>query len=140
MVTGGKFGSPGLVDHRPIRQFAVAERAGAAHAAAENVGADDEEAICIDRQSGTDHRIPPSWLAGDRMLLSHILVQGERMADQHRIGPIGVQCAIGAIGDGMAPQVRAAFQLDPIVESDVGVVVGFRQVGACGRLVHRGVA
>ena len=135
-----KFGAPRLVGHCPIRQFAVAERAGAAHAAAEDIRTDDEEAIRIDRQFRTDHRIPPSWFAGDRVLLSDILVQGKRMADQHRIGPIGVQRAIGAVGDGMAPQVRAAFKLDPIVERDMGVAVGFCRVGSCRGLVHRGVA
>jgi chorismate mutase / prephenate dehydratase len=35
-------------------------------------------------------------------------------------------------------QARAAFQLDPIVKCDVGVIVGADRIGAGGRLVHRG--
>jgi hypothetical protein len=40
-------------------------RAGRAHAAAEHVGADDEEAVGVDRPAGADHRSPTSRLAGD---------------------------------------------------------------------------
>ena len=78
-------GAPGFVEHGPVRQFPIAERAGAAHAAAENIGADDEEAVRVDRPPGADHRIPPAWFAGDRMLFGDILIAGQRMADQYRV-------------------------------------------------------
>ena len=56
-----------------------------AHAAAQHVGADDEEAVGVDRPAGPDHMLPPAGLAGDGMRLGHVLVAGQRMADQHRV-------------------------------------------------------
>ena len=34
---------------------------------------------------GPDHRVPPAGLAGDRMDVRHVLVAGQRVADQHRV-------------------------------------------------------
>ena len=62
-----------------------------AHAPADDIGADDLEAVRIDRQARPDHRRPPSGLAGNRMRARRILVAGQRVAKQHGIGLVGVQ-------------------------------------------------
>ena len=38
-----------------------------AHAAADDIGADDEEAVGVDGLARPDHRVPPAGLAGDGM-------------------------------------------------------------------------
>ena len=79
----GKFEAPGLAGLRIGRG-----RAGRAHAGADHVRADHEIALGVDRLAGADHGLPPAGFAGDRMHARHVLVAGERMADQHRIGAL----------------------------------------------------
>ena len=63
IVTGGKSVPQGS------RRVAVARaaRPGAAHAAAQHIGADDEEFVGIDRPARPDHTLPPAGLAGHRI-------------------------------------------------------------------------
>ena len=61
---------------------------GRAHAAADHIGADDMEAVGVDRFAGTDHALPPAGLAGHRMHAGDMLVAGQRMAQQDRIRSI----------------------------------------------------
>ena len=74
-------------------------RPGRAHAAAEHIRADDEIAVGVDRLAGADHGLPPAGLAGDRMDVGDMLVAGQRVADQHRVGRVGVERAVGLVGD-----------------------------------------
>jgi hypothetical protein len=46
------------------------------HAAAENVGADDEEAVCVDRLARPDHGFPPAGLARHGLLAGNVLIEG----------------------------------------------------------------
>ena len=69
------------------------------------------------------------------MRLGHILVEGQRVADQHRVGFGGVQRAVGAVGDRVAVQRHPALQHEPLVETDVGVL----DVGQGGEFVHGAV-
>ena len=81
MVMTGRSSAVGLAGRRVGRG-----RTGRAHAAAEDVGADDEEAVGVDRLAGADHQLPPAGLAGDRIDVGDMLVAGQRMADQHGVG------------------------------------------------------
>jgi len=103
---------------QPFPIVARAARAGGAHAAAQHIGADDEVAAGVQRLAGTDHHVPPAVLAGDRVALGDILVAGQGMADQHGIGALGVQRAVGAVGDRHPPQPRAAIQRRAVLEGD----------------------
>ena len=81
-----------------------------AHAAADDVGADDEEAVGVDGLARPHHGFPPAWLAGDGMGAGDELVAGQRMTDQHGIGARFVQLAIGHIGDGPGRERAPAVQ------------------------------
>ena len=74
-------------------------RAGGAHAAAEHIGADQEIALGVEHVAGPDQRGPPPGMAGDRVRVGDVLVAGQRVADQDRVAALGVERAVGLIGD-----------------------------------------
>ncbi len=74
-------------------------RPGTAHAAADDIGADNEIALGVDRLAGPDHGLPPTRLAGHRMIVDGVLVAGQRMANQYRIAACGIERAVGLIGN-----------------------------------------
>ncbi len=112
---------------------AQAQRPGAAHAAAEHVGADDEQPVGIERPARADDRLPPPRLAGDGMALGDILVAGQRVADQNGVGSPGVERAVGSISDHIAAQSHAAIERKRLREGCVSV----RRVAEGRDLVHR---
>ena len=75
-------------------------RSRGAQAAAEHIRADDEIAVGVDRLARTDHDFPPAGLARQWMGIGDMLVAGQRMADQNSVGFVGIERAIGLIGDG----------------------------------------
>ncbi len=86
-------------------------RPGRAHAAADDVLADDEKAVRVDGQAGADHERPPAArLAGDRVAACDMLVARQRMADKHGVGPVGVERAVGLIGDGERREAHPAVE------------------------------
>jgi hypothetical protein len=113
-----------------------AGRAGRAHAAAQHVGTDDEEAVGIDRQAGTNDQRPPFGAAGDRVRAGGELVAGEGVADDDDIALVGVERAPGLVGDLDMFEHAAAIQLQGPVRGRDGQV--FQPVraaeGAGGRL------
>ncbi len=123
-----KFRPPGL--ERPL--IMRGSRPGRAHAAAQHIGADHEIPVRIHRLARPHHRLPPARLARQRMHLCHILVAGQRMADQHRIAALGIQRPVAAIGHRQARQMAPAIQRQPILETD-RLVHGFR---LCRTLIH----
>ncbi len=103
-------------DHRKIKPPGPAglrvgfARAGGAHAAAQDIGANDEVAIGVEDLAGADHHFPPAGLAGDRMGLGHVLIPGKRVADQDGVGAVFVQGPVGLVGDGEVDEIDAAVQ------------------------------
>ena len=93
-------------------------RPGRAHAAADHVGADDEVAVGIERAAGTDHGFPPARLAGHRMHVGDMLIAGQRMADQNGVGAVGIELAIGLVGDLERREIDAAIELQRLVGAE----------------------
>ena len=93
-------------------------RPGAAHAAADDVRADDEIMIGVDRLAGPDHRLPPAGFAGDRMDVGDVLVARQRVADEDGIAARGVQRPVGLIGDGERRERAAGVETERPVEGE----------------------
>src|ERR1017187_798942 len=70
-----------------------------AGAAAEEVRTHDEEPLGIKRAPGTDDAVPPATPAWVPVVSSSVCIATERVAYEHRVSPIGVERAIGLIGD-----------------------------------------
>ncbi len=128
---GGEIGAPAVA--RGVRL--ELQRSGGTHATAEDVRANDEKPVGIERLVRSDNFFPPAGLTGDRVRLSDILVAGQGVADQDRVGPGGVQGAISAVSHGVTVQPDTAFQHDSVIEADMGMLDG----GEGGDLVHGGV-
>ena len=79
---------------------------GGAAAASQNVRADDEIPVGVERLSGTDHALPPAALPAP------VRVAGERVADQDRVIFRRVQFAVSFIGDLYGREGRAAIEVD----------------------------
>ncbi|MFK4491274.1 hypothetical protein ABIA45_006352 [Bradyrhizobium sp. USDA 336] len=94
-------------------------RPGRTHAAADHVGADDEVVLGIDGAAGADQRLPPAGLAGDRMDVGDMLVAGQRMTDQHGVGAIGVELAIGLVGDLERGEIDAAIEPQRLLSAEM---------------------
>ena len=109
-----KIQPPGLAGGRIGRG-----RTGRAHAAADHVRADDEVSVGIERPAGTDHDFPPAGLAGQRMHIGDVLIAGQRMADQNGVGAIGIEFAIGLIGDLERREIDAAIELQRLVDAEL---------------------
>ena len=60
--------------------------------------------------AGPDQRRPPAGLAGDRVRVGDVLVAGQRMADQDRVAALGVERAIGLVGDRERAEIDAAIE------------------------------
>ena len=93
-------------------------RPGRAHAAADHIGADDEVAVGVERTAGADHGLPPARLAGHRMHVGDVLIAGQRMADQNGVGTVGVEFAIGLVGDLERREIDAAIERQRLVDAE----------------------
>ena len=85
-------------------------RAGGPHAAAQHVGAYEEIALGVEHPIGADQGLPPAGLAGDRVRVGGVLIAGQRVADEDRVRPLGVERAIGLVGDRERPEIDAAIE------------------------------
>jgi hypothetical protein len=92
--------------------------AGAAHAAADDIGADDEMTSWIQRQRLADQARPPARAPARRMGSGDMLVQRQGVADEDGVGALVVEFAKGAIGDLEVNDPRPAIQAkgDPRLE------------------------
>ena len=88
-----------------------AERPGGAVAAADIVDADDKVTIGVQRLAGADHVVPPAGVGRVIGMEPGDMVRGiERVADQHGVGAVGVECAVGLEHQFVVVQHRAAAQ------------------------------
>ena len=136
-------------DDRQVEPVGLAGRrigrggAGRAQAAADDVGADDEEAVGVDDLAGPDQHFPPAGLAGDRVGVGDMLVAGQRMADQHGVGLRRVQRAVGLVGDLERRQQHAGVELQRPVGAEAqhraGRLVGLVGVCSGARRGHRSI-
>jgi hypothetical protein len=89
----------------------VVHRAGRAEAGAEVVDADDEEAVGVDRLARAHHVVPPAGaLRLVRVVARHVVGGVQRVADQHRVGLVRVQGAVGFIHQRVVADGGAALQ------------------------------
>src|SRR5262249_20192802 len=90
----GKIEAPGAsrlkVDRRRPRR---------SHAGADDIRANDEISVGVDRLARADHDFPPACLAGHGMLVRHVLIAGERVADENGVRSLAVEHAISLIRD-----------------------------------------
>ena len=120
-------GRPGLgVDRRG---------AGRAHAAAEDVGADDEEAVRVDAAAGAGHAGPPAGVAVVALVAAgDVRVAGERVADEHDVVALGRELAARLVGDIHLAEDAALLEAEPPVRQ-----VEPEEAGLCdGRCAHGG--
>ena len=85
-------------------------RPAGAHAAADDVGADHEVAVRVDGLAGPHVMLPPAGLVLAQMIARHVGVPGQGVADEHGVGALGVQGAVGLIGQGHGPESFPAVQ------------------------------
>ena len=114
-----KIQPPGLAGGRIGRG-----RTGRSHAAADHIRTDDEVFVGIERTAGTDHDFPPAGLAGQRMRIGDVLIEGQRVADQNGVGAVGVQFAIGLIGDLERREIDAAIEPQRLVHAELHYLRG----------------
>ncbi len=97
-----------------------AGRPGGAMAAAEVVDADDEEPVRVHRLAGADEVVPPADVLGIVLVPARDMVGSvQRMTHEDRVGPLGVQRAVGLVTDGVGRHHRAAHERQRFVELHV---------------------
>lgn len=127
-------------DHREARAVGLAglrmraHRAGRAEARAEVVDADDEEAVGVDRLARPDHVVPPADLALG-MHARHVVRGVERVADEHGVGALGIERAVGLDHQVVADELRAVAQRQRLGEVHA---LGYHQPTESGGSVAAG--
>ena len=66
----------------------------------------------VDGFAGADEGFPPAAFAGDGVLAGDVLIAGQSMADQDGVRFVGVQLAVGFVGDREWGDVAAAVQAE----------------------------
>ena len=84
-----------------------AVRARRAAAAAQDVRANDEIPVRVDRFARPDGNIPPAGVVLG-VVPGDVRIAGQGVADQHRVVAAALSCAVGFIGHGHAGQRRPA--------------------------------
>ena len=86
-------------------------RSGGTKTGAQVVHANHEEPVGVQRFAGPDHAVPPALgFLLPRVYPGHMVRGVQRMADQHGVGFVGVQCAVGFITEVVRTDRRATLQ------------------------------
>ncbi len=105
-------------DDREMQPVGLAGRridllgADGAHAAAQEVRADDEIFVGVERLARPDDIVPPAALPGQRVDAGEELIAGQGMAHQDGVGFIAIEPAIGLIGQGKGPEIEPGIELE----------------------------
>ena len=90
-------------------------RAGGAKTRAQVVDANDEKPLGVDRLARANHVVPPALALGLAFVRARHMVRGvQGMANQHRVGALGIQLAISFIGQGVIAHAGPALQRQSI--------------------------
>ena len=85
--------------------------------AAEIVHSNHKKLIGINRLAGADHVVPPTDIFRIvRVMARDVVVSGQRMANQDRVGLVGIQLAVSLINQLVTRQHRAAAEDQRSVE------------------------
>ena len=90
-------------------------RARRAAAAAEQVRGDDEEAVRVERLAGADEVVPPAGPLRVAVVPGRVGVAGQGVADEDGVGAVGVELAVGLVGDLDRRQRRAGVEHERVV-------------------------
>ena len=108
------------------------------HAAADDIGADDEIALRVQRQARTHDPAPPAGLAGGGIGPGGVLIHGQGVADQDGVGLARVQPAIGLVSDIQRFEPGAGVQAQALAGGKAQrPTVRLARSGGLGR-VHQG--
>ena len=104
-------------------------------AAAEIIQAYHKETVGIDHLTGADTGVPPARaLVLHAVVARRMMVTGQGMTDQHRVGRVAVQGAVGFINQLVGRQGTATLQFERGVEM---VCLWLYQThGICGDLLR----
>ena len=69
--------------------------------------------------AGTDQGLPPAGLAGHGMNIGDVLIAGQRVANQNGVGALGVELAIGLIGNLKWRKVDTAIKPQRLVGAEL---------------------
>ena len=114
---------------RPAGRGIVRRRPRRAAAAAEEIGADDEEAVGVERLAGADHAVPPAQAAaaigvallggeavaraggrGRGRVACGVRVAGKRVTHEDHVVARGRERAVGFVGDADGVELAAAVE------------------------------
>ena len=107
---------------------------GGAHTTADNIGADDEVPLRVQRPTGPDVEVPPTRLSRDRVGGGQMLIACQRMTDQHSVGPGVIQPTIGLVGDFQRQEDRARIEPQGLVRRKAPGPAARLDPACCGRL------
>ena len=87
--------------------------AGGAAAAAQQIGADDKVAVGVNRLARAHRDVPPAGIVL-LVVLGHVRIAADGMADQDGVVARGVELAVGLVSDRDAGKLAAEFQLPAV--------------------------